>query len=297
MLDAGINKLKGLGVAMVTPFKQDFSIDFDALRKLTKYLIENDVDYLVVMGTTGESVTLTIEEKRQVLETVKEVNEGRLPIVFGAGSNNTAQLVKSLKTMDFTGIYAILSVAPYYNKPTQDGLYRHFTEVANASPVPVILYNVPGRTSTNILPATVLKLAQHENIIAVKEASGSFDQFMEIIGNKKDDFLCISGDDGITLPFIAAGGDGVISVVGNAYPKLFSEMVHKALMGKFNKARELHYQLLPVIPMLFSEGNPAGVKEVIQMMGICENHVRLPLVTVSEELKRELVVAFERLSV
>jgi 4-hydroxy-tetrahydrodipicolinate synthase len=295
MLDAGINKIKGLGVAMVTPFKQDLSIDFDALRKLTEYLIENDVDYLVVMGTTGESVTLTNEEKRQVLETVKEVNEGRLPIVFGAGSNNTAQLVESLKTMDFTGVYAILSVAPYYNKPTQEGLYRHFTEVANASPVPVILYNVPGRTCSNILPATVLKLAEHANIIAVKEASGSFDQFMEIIGNKKDDFLCISGDDGITLPFMAVGGDGVISVVGNAYPKLFSEMVHKALIGKFNKARKLHYKILPIIPLLFKEGNPAGVKEVMQMMGICENYVRLPLVTVSEELKGDLVKKFERL--
>jgi 4-hydroxy-tetrahydrodipicolinate synthase len=280
---------------MVTPFKKDLSIDFDALRKLTEYLIENEVDYLVVMGTTGESVTLTNEEKRQVLETVKEVNEGRLPIVFGAGSNNTAKLVESLKAMDFTGVYAILSVAPYYNKPTQEGLYQHFTEVANASPVPVVLYNVPGRTSSNILPPTVLKLAEHPNIIAVKEASGSFDQFMEIIGNKPDDFLCISGDDGITLPFIAVGGDGVISVVGNAYPKLFSEMVHKSLIGKINKARKLHYKLLPVIPMLFAEGNPAGVKEIIQMMGICKNYVRLPLVPVSDSLKDDLAAEFKRL--
>lgn len=295
MLDAGINKLKGLGVAMVTPFKQDLSIDFDDLRKLTEYLIENHVDYLVVMGTTGESVTLTNEEKHQVLETVKEVNEGRLPIVFGAGSNNTAQLVKSLKTMDLNGVYAILSVAPYYNKPTQEGLYQHFVEVANASPIPVVLYNVPGRTSSNILPPTILKLAKHPNIIAVKEASGNFDQFMEIIGNKPDDFLCISGDDGITLPFIATGGDGVISVLGNAYPKLFSEMVHKALIGKFNKARKLHYRLLPVIPMLFSEGNPAGVKEIMKMMDICKNHVRLPLVTVSKGLKGDLAKEFERL--
>ena len=296
MLDAGINKLKGLGVAMVTPFRKDLSIDIEALRKLTEYLIDNEVDYFVVMGTTGESVTLTNEEKQLVLETVKEVNEGRLPIVFGMGSNNTAQLVESIKAMDFTGVYAILSVAPYYNKPTQEGLYQHFIEVANACPIPVILYNVPGRTSSNILPPTVLKLAEHANIIAIKEASGSFDQFMEIIGNKKDDFLCISGDDGITLPFIATGGDGVISVVGNAYPKLFSEMVHKALIGKLNKARKLHYRLLPLIPKLFAEGNPAGVKEIMQMMGICENHVRLPLVSVSEGLKSDLTKEFGRLT-
>lgn len=288
-------KLKGLGVAMVTPFKKDLNIDFEALRKLTNYLIGNGVDYLVVMGTTGESVTLSSDEKLKVLETVKAVNNGRLPIVFGAGSNNTAQLVESLKTMDFTGVDAILSVAPYYNKPTQEGLFQHFTEVANASPVPVILYNVPGRTSSNILPPTILKLAGHPNIVAVKEASGSFDQFMEIIGNKPDDFLCISGDDGITLPFIAAGGDGLISVVGNAYPRLTSDIVHAALQDDMVNARKLHYHLLPVIPLLFKEGNPAGVKEIMQMMDICKNHVRLPLVSVSEELRDGLAKEFERL--
>ena len=290
-----MDKLKGLGVAMVTPFKSDLSIDFEALHRLTNYLIDNGVDYLVVMGTTGESVTLSNDEKQKVLETVKAVNNGRLPIVFGAGSNNTAQLVESLKKMDFTGVDAILSVAPYYNKPTQEGLFQHFTEVANAIPVPVILYNVPGRTSSNILPSTILKLAGHPNIVAVKEASGSFDQFMEIIGNKPDDFLCISGDDGITLPFIAAGGDGLISVVGNAYPRLTSDMVHAALQDDMVNTRKLHYHLLPVIPLLFKEGNPAGVKEIMQMMDICQNNVRLPLVTVSEELKAKLSKEFERL--
>jgi len=290
-----MDKLKGLGVAMVTPFKKDLSIDFEALRKLTSYLIDNGVDYLVVMGTTGESVTLSNEEKHKVLETVRDVNNGRLPVVFGAGSNNTAQLVESLKTIDFSGVDAILSVAPYYNKPTQEGLYQHFTEVANASPVPVVLYNVPGRTSSNILPSTILKLAEHPNIVAVKEASGSFDQFMEIIGNKPDDFLCISGDDGITMPFVAAGGDGLISVVGNAYPRLTSDMVHAALQDDMINARKLHYQILPIIPLLFKEGNPAGVKEIMKMMNICENNVRLPLVVVSESLKNRLSNEFERL--
>ena len=290
-----MNKIKGLGVAMVTPFKSDLSIDFEALRKLTNYLIDNGVDYLVVMGTTGESVTLSNDEKQKVLEIVKEVNNGRLPIVFGAGSNNTAQLVDSLKTLDLNRVDAILSVAPYYNKPTQEGLFRHFTEVANASPVPVVLYNVPGRTSSNILPPTILKLADHPNIVAVKEASGSFDQFMEIIGNKPNDFLCISGDDGITLPFIAAGGDGLISVVGNAYPRLTSDMVHAALQDSLPKARKLHYRLLPLIPLLFKEGNPAGVKEIMKMMEICQNEVRLPLVPVSAELKSDLAKEFERL--
>lgn len=280
---------------MVTPFKKDLSIDFEALRKLTSYLIDNGVDYLVVMGTTGESVTLSNEEKHKVLETVRDVNNGRLPVVFGAGSNNTAQLVESLKTIDFSGVDAILSVAPYYNKPTQEGLYQHFTEVANASPVPVVLYNVPGRTSSNILPSTILKLAEHPNIVAVKEASGSFDQFMEIIGNKPDDFLCISGDDGITMPFVAAGGDGLISVVGNAYPRLTSDMVHAALQDDMINARKLHYQILPIIPLLFKEGNPAGVKEIMKMMNICENNVRLPLVVVSESLKNRLSNEFERL--
>ena len=290
-----MNKIKGLGVAMVTPFKSDLSIDFEALRKLTNYLIDNGVDYLVVMGTTGESVTLSNDEKQKVLEIVKEVNNGRLPIVFGAGSNNTAQLVDSLKTLDLNRVDAILSVAPYYNKPTQEGLFRHFTEVANASPVPVVLYNVPGRTSSNILPPTILKLADHPNIVAVKEASGSFDQFMEIIGNKPNDFLCISGDDGITLPFIAAGGDGLISVVGNAYPRLTSDMVHAALQDNLSEARKLHYRLLPLIPFLFKEGNPAGVKEIMKMMDICQNDVRLPLVPVSAVLKGDLAKEFERL--
>lgn len=284
-----MKSLKGLGVAMVTPFDKDHNVDYSALKKLTRYLVNNGVDYLVVQGTTGESVTLTEEEKKEVLSCVMKENNGELPIVLGMGSNNTKALIDTIKTTDFTGVDAILSVAPYYNKPTQEGLYQHFKAVADASPVPVVLYNVPGRTSSNILPATVLRLASHENIIAIKEASGSFDQIMEIIGNKPDDFLVISGDDAITQPFIAAGGDGVISVVGNAYPRLISDMVHASLEDDMPKSRELHYSILPIIPLLFQEGNPAGIKEILKFKEIGDNFVRLPLVPVSEDLKAKLL--------
>jgi len=284
-----MNLLKGLGVAMVTPFDNELNVDYAALERLTNHLIDNKVDYLVVQGTTGESVTLRTSEKGEVLRKIIATNNGRLPIVLGMGSNNTASLIESIKKWNFDGVDAILSVAPYYNKPTQEGLYQHFKAVADASPVPVILYNVPGRTSSNILPKTVLRLADHPNVVAVKEASGSFDQFMEIIANKPDDFLVISGDDAITQPFIAVGGDGVISVVGNAYPKEFSAMVHATIDNEMDRSRELHYKLLPIIPLMFKEGNPAGVKEVMKKLNICENYVRLPLVCVSDELKNELL--------
>lgn len=284
-----MKSLKGLGVAMITPFDKNKNVDYSALDKLTHYLIDNGVDYLVVQGTTGESVTLTYEEKRAIKKRILEVNNGRVPVVLGMGGNNTMALVDTIKSTDFKGIDAILSVAPYYNKPTQEGLFQHFSLVADASPVPVVLYNVPGRTSSNILPETVLRLASHPNIVAIKEASGNFDQFMEIIMRKPKDFLAISGDDGITQPFIAMGGEGVISVVGNAYPRLFSDMVHAVMKDEMVRSRELHYKILPIIPLLFKEGNPAGVKEVLKHMGICGNEVRLPLVTVSEGLKKELL--------
>lgn len=284
-----MKSLRGLGVAMITPFDKELNIDYDALDKLTHHLIDNKVDYLVVQGTTGESVTLRTSEKGEVLRRIIKANQGRLPLVLGMGSNNTSALIETIKKWNFEGVDAILSVAPYYNKPTQEGLYQHFKAIADASPVPVILYNVPGRTSSNILPKTVLRLAKHPNIIAVKEASGSFDQFMEIMANKSKDFLVISGDDAITQPFIAVGGDGVISVVGNAYPKLFSEMVHATLSDEMDKARELHYKILPIIPMMFEEGNPGGVKEVLKKLNICENYVRLPLVCVSDGLKSKLL--------
>ncbi len=290
-----MRSLKGLGVAMVTPFDKEKNVDLVALDKLTHYLIDNGVDYLVVQGTTGESVTLSNREKLEVLNRILKVNNGRLPVVLGMGGNNTMALIETIKSTDFTGIDAILSVAPYYNKPTQEGMFQHFTAIADASPVPVILYNVPGRTSSNILPPTVLRLAKHSNIVAIKEASGSFDQFMEIIMKKPKGFLAISGDDGITQPFIAMGGDGVISVVGNAYPRIFSDMVHAALKDEMERSRKLHYKILPIIPLLFKEGNPAGVKEVLKKMGICDHYVRLPLVTVSEGLKNDLLAESEKL--
>jgi len=226
---------------------------------------------------------------------LEKVN-GRLPIVLGIGSNNTNAVVDKIKNTDLSKIDAILSVAPYYNKPTQEGLYQHFKAIAKATPVQIILYNVPGRTSSNLLPETVLRLASHPNIMAIKEASGNLEQFMELMRSKTKDFLVISGDDAITNPFIAVGGSGVISVVGNAYPRLFADMVHATMDGELKKSRELHYKLLPIIPLLFQEGNPAGVKEVLKHMKICDNYVRLPLTTVSKDLKTKLLAEDAKLS-
>jgi 4-hydroxy-tetrahydrodipicolinate synthase len=281
-----INKFKGLGVAMVTPFKTDGSIDFEALKKFTQYLIDNNVDYLVVQGTTGESPVLSAEEKKQVLDTVIEVNQGKIPIVYGIGGNNTQAVAEQLKNFVRKDVDAILSVSPYYNKPTQDGIFQHYKIISETANHPIIIYNVPGRTSSNILAETTLKIANNcQNIIAVKEASGNFEQIMELIQNKPDDFLVISGDDAITMPFVAAGGDGVISVVGNAFPKQFAHLVHAGLKQNVEKSREIHYQILPIIKHLFSEGNPAGVKEALKELGLMENYVRLPLVNVSEKTK------------
>jgi 4-hydroxy-tetrahydrodipicolinate synthase len=284
-----VNSLKGLGVAMVTPFSVDGEIDFTALSKLTTFLIEGGVDYLVVQGTTGESPVLSKEEKQRVLDTVCEVNNKRLPVVFGIGGNNTSAVANDLKTFDLSQVDAILSASPYYNKPTQDGIYAHYSVLSKASPKPIILYNVPGRTSSNVLAETTLKLAKDfDNIIAVKEASGNMEQIMRIIHHKPDDFLVISGDDAITLPILAVGGDGVISVVGNGFPSQFSKMVIAGLAGDMDEARKWHYQLLPVIGPLFAEGNPGGIKEVLAHLDIMSNTVRLPLVNVSENLKVQI---------
>lgn len=283
-------KFKGLGVAMITPFKEDFSIDFNALEKLTNFLIEGGVNYLVVQGTTGESPVLSASEKKEVLKCVHDVTAKRVPIVYGAGGNNTLTVAQNIKDLDSNIVDGILSVSPYYNKPTQEGIYRHFEYLAKSTELPIILYNVPGRTSSNMLPDTTLRLANDfKNIVAIKEASGNIDQIMDIIHRKPKDFLVISGDDGITLPIIAAGGDGVISVIGNAFPKPFSQMVHACMQGDFEKARKLHYDLYPIIPLLFAEGNPAGIKESTTFLGITGRTVRLPLVNVSENLKTKLV--------
>ncbi len=278
-----MNQLRGLGVAMVTPFRKDTTIDTTALKKLTEFIIEGGADYLVVLGTTGESVTLDKEDKKVVIDTVLSANAGRKPVVLGLGGNNTDDICAQLSRLDPTGFSAVLSVTPYYNKPSQNGLYEHYKALSESSKLPMILYNVPGRTSVNLLPDTVSRIAfDCRNVIGIKEASGNMEQIMTIIHNTPKEFLVISGDDAITLPLIAAGADGVISVVGNAFPKEFSALVHHALKNELAEARAIHYRLLEIIQLLFIEGNPAGVKEVLQQLDICDNYLRLPLVPVSQ---------------
>ncbi|HNX12457.1 MAG TPA: 4-hydroxy-tetrahydrodipicolinate synthase [Paludibacteraceae bacterium] len=272
-------KLIGMGVALITPFKEDETIDFDALARLVEHQIKNGTDYLVVCGTTAETPTLTEEEKDEIKSFVVNCAAGRIPIVLGVGGNNTKAVANQLQTKDFTGIDAILSVTPYYNKPSQEGLYQHYAAIAKASPLPVILYNVPGRTGVNMLPETTIRLAnEFTNICAVKEASGNFSQIDEIIKNKPADFLVISGDDGITFPLITLGAVGVISVIGNAFPREFSKMVRLALQGEYNNARKIHHRFTELFSLLFVEGNPAGVKSMLAVMGMIENKLRLPLV-------------------
>jgi 4-hydroxy-tetrahydrodipicolinate synthase len=279
-----MNKFKGTGVAIVTPFNADKSVDYVGLEKLVEYLITNGIDYLVVQGTTGESVTLTAQEKEDTLAFVLKVNNGRLPIVLGLGGNCTASVVEAFQTTNFSGIDAILSVSPYYNKPTQEGIYQHYKAIAAVSKLPIILYNVPGRTSSNVIATTIVRLANDfENIIGVKEASGILEQSMEIINTKPENFLVISGDDALTLPMISSGGDGVISVIANAFPKGFSEMVQAALANDMEKARKIHYKYFSMIAYLFVEGNPAGVKAALQELHIIGDAVRLPLVNVSKK--------------
>ncbi|CAM2924081.1 4-hydroxy-tetrahydrodipicolinate synthase [Flavobacterium succinicans] len=281
--------LLGTGVALVTPFKSDFSVDIEALNTIVNYSIENGIEYLVVMGTTAENATLSAQEKELVIETIVTANNGRLPLVLGVGGNNTLQIVEELKTRDLSAFQAILSVSPYYNKPTQEGIYQHFKAIAEASPVPVVLYNVPGRTSSNMLPSTVLRLAfDFPNIIGIKEAAGDLVQAMKIIQHKPKDFLVISGDDMIALPMVLAGGAGVISVIGQGFPKEFSEMIRLGLNKKVDAAFDLHYKLADSIDMIFEQGNPAGIKEVFKAFAIAENVVRLPLVSVDENLSKRI---------
>ncbi|MEO6883443.1 MAG: 4-hydroxy-tetrahydrodipicolinate synthase [Bacteroidia bacterium] len=281
--------LKGTGVAIVTPFTKEKKIDFKALEKLILHLINGKVEYLVVLGTTGESATLSTAEKQEVVNFVVEFTNKRLPIVLGMGGNNTMEIVEQIKKQNFKGIEAILSVAPYYNKPNQTGFFQHYKAIAAASPVPVILYNVPGRTASNITAETTLKLANEiKNIIAIKEASGNLEQCMKIIQHKPKNFLVISGDDMLTLPIIACGGDGVISVVANAFPKDFAEMTRQALAGNMEKARKLHYKLTGIITLLFTDGNPAGIKAALELLGIGKQNLRLPLVNVNKQVEKEL---------
>ena len=279
----------GTGVALVTPFKPDFSIDVEALVRIVNFQIENGIEYLVVLGTTAESATLSNDEKDLVIRTVIEANNGRLPLVLGVGGNNTMQVVEELKTRDLSGFDAILSVSPYYNKPTQEGIYQHFKAVAEASPLPIILYNVPGRTASNMLPATVVRLANDfQNIVAIKEAAGDIVQAMKLIKETPDGFLVISGDDMITLPMVLAGGAGVISVIAEGFPRIFSDMVRLGLERKVDEAYKLHYLIADSIDMIFEQGNPGGIKEVFKSLRICGNTVRLPLVNVDRNLADRL---------
>ena len=284
-----MQSLIGTGVALVTPFKKDFSVDIDALKAIVNFQIDNGIDYLVVLGTTAENATISKAEKELVINTIVDANKGRLPLVLGVGSNNTAEVIEELKYGNFSDFIAILSVSPYYNKPTQEGIYQHFKAIAEASPIPVILYNVPGRTSSNMLPETIIRLANDfKNIIAVKEASGDIVQVMKLIKDKPKDFLVISGDDMITLPMILAGGAGVISVIAEGFPKQFTEMVRLGLNKKVDEAYKIHYLLADSIDMIFEQGNPAGIKEVFKSLGLSENTVRLPLVNVNEDLANRL---------
>ena len=287
----------GTGVALITPFKSDLTVDHKALADIVNFNIENGTDYLVISGTTGESVTITKKEKKDIINTIHKANGSRVPMVLGIGGNNTAEVIEEINTTDLSYIDAILSVSPYYSKPTQEGVYQHFKAIAEISPVPIILYNVPGRTSSNMLPATTLRLANDfKNIIAVKEASNNVAQYLQLIKNKPKDFLIISGDDDLALGVVLAGGAGVISVIGQAFPKQFSKMIKLGLEGKTKEAYDIHYKLMDVTSAIFEENNPAGIKGVLAELKKCKSAVRLPLVEASEPLKAKIKTLVKQLN-
>ncbi|PQB07448.1 4-hydroxy-tetrahydrodipicolinate synthase [Polaribacter filamentus] len=284
-----MQKFIGTGVALVTPFKEDLTVDFDALIKLVNFNIENGIKYLVINGTTGESSTITKEEKEQIIEVIVKTNNKRLPLVLGIGGNNTLEVVNELKARNLSEIDGILSVAPYYSKPTQEGFYQHFKAIAEATNKPIILYNVPGRTAKNMEPATTLRLAKDfSNIVAIKEAGNNQQQYNSLLKDKPAEFLIISGDDDLALGVALAGGSGVISVIGQAFPKEFSEMIQLGLEGKNIEAYKIHFKMMDIVDYIFAENNPAGIKTVLQELGICSNIVRLPLVKASTELQAKI---------
>lgn len=284
-----MEQLIGTGVALVTPFRSNNSIDFDALERLVNYQIENGINYLVALGTTGETSTLSKEEQQQVKNKIIEVNKGRLPLVVGIGGNNTQSIIEELQSTDLSDFSAILSVSPYYNKPTQKGIYQHFKAISEASPLPIILYNIPHRTGSNIEPETVFQLANDfENIIGIKEAAGDFEQALKLLRNKPKNFMFISGEDNLALPFTLAGGSGVISVIGQGLPKEFTKIIYLGLEGKSKEAFELFYKIMPGIDLIFNEGNPAGIKTLLKKLNICEVNVRLPLVNASSFLQQKI---------
>jgi len=290
------NKLKGTGVAIVTPFLPNGNIDFNGLENLVERLITQGINYIVVLGTTGETATLSTSEKKEVINCIKNKNAGRVPLVIGIGGNNTIELVYQLENFDYDGFTGVLSVSPYYNKPSQQGIIQHYTMLAKASALPIILYNVPGRTGSNLTAQTTLHLA-HEvpNICGIKEASGNMEQIMQIIKNKPDNFMVISGDDNLTLPIIAAGGWGVISVTANAFTKDYAQMVNLCLQGNFQEARYLHYKLTGITDLLFADGNPGGIKAALKMLNVCGDTVRLPLVNVNQNVFAQLELAIANL--
>ena len=289
------NPFKGTGIALITPFKQDQSVDVEALNKIVNHVIDNGADFLVVLGTTSEAPTLTTDEKKLVISTILKVNKGRLPVMLGMGGNNTQAVIDAIKMQDFTGIQGILSVVPYYNKPNQRGMTAHFEAIADASPVPVVVYNVPGRVGVNLQAATCVELAKHPNIIAVKEASGNLQQIMEILRDKPADFDVLSGDDGITQPLMALGAQGVISVAANAYTKPFSRMMQAMKESRTEEALGLHYAMMRMNQLIFADGNPAGIKCLMNQMGLCENVLRLPLVKVNEKVEADIIEECKRL--
>jgi 4-hydroxy-tetrahydrodipicolinate synthase len=293
-----MKKLKGAGVAIVTPFKNDSSIDFAALGRVIEHVIKGGINYIVVMGTTGESVTLTKDEKQAIISYVIEAVDNRVPLVAGIGGNNTEEAINTIRQTDLSGVDGILTVVPYYNKPTQRGIFQHFKTIATWSPVPVIMYNIPGRTGCNMSAETCIELAYNcENIIAIKEASGDISQMMKILKGKPENFGLISGDDMLTIPIIAAGGSGVISVLGNAFPEAVSELVNNAIRNNFKSAREIHFRYMEIIDLLFCEGNPAGIKAFLSVMNLCQNNLRLPLVPVSRTTLTKIQKAIEEVAV
>ncbi len=284
-----MKKFQGTGVAIVTPFKEDLKVDYPALERVVRHLHSGGVEFLVVQGTTGESVTLNKEEKKEVLEFIKEVNDGKLPIVLGHGGNNTQALIDGFEEVNFEGVDAILSVSPYYNKPTQEGIYKHYELLSKASPVDIILYNVPGRTASNLSWQTTTSLAEDfKNIIGTKEAAGDLEQVAKVVNNSPDDFIVLSGDDALSVPHMSVGGDGVISVLANAFPMIFSDMLRHCLNNRYPEARKNYYRLNHLIDLLFAEGNPGGIKAVLKQIGLCEEHMRPPLVPISNELRKKI---------
>jgi 4-hydroxy-tetrahydrodipicolinate synthase len=292
-----MNKFYGTGVALVTPFNADGTVDFEGLKNLINYQIDGKTDYLVSLGTTGESATLNKDEKKKIWAFTAEINNGRVPLIAGIGGNDTAELIRTIKGFDSDGYDAILSASPYYNKPTQEGIYQHYKAISESTDMDILLYNVPGRTASNVSPETTCRLAHDcKNVIGTKEASGSFDQFNQIMRDKPEDFLLISGDDPVALPMISLGAAGIISVVGNALPLQFSEMIRLCIGGDFKTAQPLHLALIEFTRLIFAEGNPAGVKAALKHFKVCGDFVRLPLVPASACLTAQIISQLERLS-